>query len=46
MKRGKVHDYLGMNLDFSEKGSIKVLMVKYVKKVLDEFPEENKSTLN
>ena len=37
--RGKVHDYLGMDLDFSSNGVLKISMIKYVKKILDEFPE-------
>ena len=40
----KVHVYLGMDLDFSEKGSITVLMIKYVRKILQTFPEELRST--
>ena len=40
----KVHVYLGMDLDFSEKGSITVLMIKYVRKILQAFHEELKST--
>ena len=39
-RMGKVHDYLVMDLDYSEKGSIKVSMIKYVDKFLMEFPEE------
>jgi len=30
--RGKVHDYLGMTLDFSEKGKVKICMKEYVQK--------------
>ena len=40
--RGKVHDYLGMNFDFSEKGKVKIDMIDYVKAMLDEFPVELK----
>ena len=46
MKRGGFHDYLGMDLDFSEKGAVKVSMIKYVKKIIGAFPEEIKSTSN
>ena len=42
----KVCVYLGMDLYFSEKAVLKVLMIKHLKKVLDEFPEEIKSTSN
>ena len=36
--RGKIYDYLGTDLDSSETGVVKFLMVKYLKKVVDEFP--------
>ena len=29
-----------MDLDYSEKGVVKVLMIKYLKKVLRDFPED------
>jgi hypothetical protein len=34
---GKVHKYLGMTLDFSEKGKLKVDMRDYVKDMIDNF---------
>ena len=37
---------MGMYIDFSEKGSVKVSMIKYVKKIIDTFPEEIKPTSN
>ena len=37
---GDVHDYLGMDLDYSEKGNMKVSMIKYLMNLLQEFPEE------
>jgi hypothetical protein len=37
--RGKVHEYLAMTLDYSEKGVIKVNMVDYVKAMVNDFPE-------
>jgi hypothetical protein len=37
--RGKIHDYLGMDLDFSKKGEVRVSMIKYLHKILEEFPE-------
>jgi len=36
---GKVHDYLGMDFDYSETGKFKVSMIKYLYNVLTEFPE-------
>ena len=38
--RGKVHDYLGMNFDYSEKGKVKIDMISYVKDMLEEFPKK------
>jgi Reverse transcriptase (RNA-dependent DNA polymerase) len=38
--RGKVHEYLAMKLDYSEKGVIKINMVDYVKGMVKDFPEE------
>ena len=38
--RGLVHDYLGMDLDYSGKGVVKISMIKYVDKILKVFPEE------
>ena len=34
VKRGKVHDYLGMDVDFSQKGALKVSMIPYTGKVI------------
>ena len=36
----KVHDYLGMDLDYSKYGKVKISMIKYVKNILDALPEE------
>ena len=38
--QGKVHDYLGMNLDFSDKGKLQVSMIPYLINVLKELSEE------
>jgi hypothetical protein len=38
--RGKVHDYLGMTLDFSVKGKVKVIMKDYIQDMLDELPTD------
>jgi hypothetical protein len=42
--RGKKHDYLGMKIDFSEKGMVKIGMTEYVESMLEVFPEKIKST--
>jgi hypothetical protein len=35
--RGKVHDYLGMILDYSTPGKVAISMKDYIQKTLDEF---------
>eukprot|EP00957_Ditylum_brightwellii_P065005 4930891-Ditylum_brightwellii.AAC.1 len=40
---GKVHEYLGMDLDLSSPKTLKIGMIKYIKKIHEEFPEEIKS---
>jgi hypothetical protein len=39
VSRGLVHDYLGMTLDYTTKGEVKVTMVDYLSGVLGDFPE-------
>ena len=34
---GKVHQYLGMELDYLHRGEVKIGMVKYVQGMLDKF---------
>jgi hypothetical protein len=38
--RGKIHDYLGMTIDYSEDGKVKFMMPDYVEGILDEAPSE------
>ena len=38
--RGKIHNYLGMDLDYTTKGKVGVSMIKYVDKILEVFLEE------
>ena len=42
--RGDVHEFLGMTIDFTEKGKVKFRMDKYVERMLEEFPMKFKST--
>ena len=35
--RGKVHDYLGMIMDFSQEGKVMVNMIEYIKSI-SQFP--------
>jgi hypothetical protein len=36
---GPIHDYLGMDLNFSQPGIAQIFMINYTKKVLEDFPE-------
>lgn len=38
--RGKIHDYLGMTLDFSKDGKVQVDMTRYVAEILAEVDDE------
>ena len=38
--RGKRHVYLGMTLDYSIEGEVKIDMVDYVKEMIEDFPAE------
>ena len=40
VNRTKVHDYLVMELDYSDKGSVKISMMKHMDKVFTNLPEE------
>jgi hypothetical protein len=44
INRGCIHEYLGMTLDYSEPGYIKLKMVDYVNKILQEMPKEMDGT--
>jgi hypothetical protein len=44
IQRGKKHDYLDMELDFSGKGKVKIGTTEYVASILEIFPEKLKST--
>ena len=44
VNRGTVHEYLGMTIDFSEKGKVKFIMNDYVENLIDEIPEEMSGT--
>jgi hypothetical protein len=38
--RGKIHEYLGMKLDYSIKGQVSIDMVDYITSIVDHFPSE------
>ena len=37
VSRGKIHDYLGMVIDFSIAGEVKISMDAYIKSMIDDF---------
>ena len=39
--RGKVHDYLGMELDYQVKGQVSIGMIPYIKGMVTDFPQED-----
>jgi hypothetical protein len=39
--RGKVHNYLGMTLDYSVAGEVKIGMISYVKEMITEFQQHD-----
>jgi hypothetical protein len=40
MHTGQRHDYLGIDLEFREDGNLDVSMIKYLKGIIEEFPEQ------
>jgi hypothetical protein len=38
--RGKIHDYLGMMLNFSKLGEVTITMIDYIKGILHDAPKE------
>ena len=42
--RGKIHDYLGMTIDFSEPGKVKFTMHDYIENLLDECTHDMSRT--
>ena len=40
MTQGLLYDYLGMTLDYSVPGHVSINICHYVKKMVNEFPQE------
>eukprot|EP00804_Cyclotella_cryptica_P004278 CCRYP_013488-RB/>CCRYP_013488-RB protein AED:0.37 eAED:0.20 QI:0/-1/0/1/-1/0/1/0/257 len=40
VNRGRRHDYLGIDFDFSEDGVVRLSMTKHIEKIFEDFPEE------
>jgi hypothetical protein len=43
--RGKVHEYLGMTLNFTVPGQVQVTMISYVKEIVELFHKHDATTL-
>ena len=39
--RGKIHDYLGMILDYTIKGEVKITMIPYIKEMIQDLREHD-----
>jgi hypothetical protein len=46
IRRGKKHDYLGMELDFTQKGKVVINMEKYIHEILEEAPIDMEGMAN
>jgi hypothetical protein len=44
VNRGKVHEYLGMKIDFTHPGQVKFTMEEYINNVLNDVPESMSGT--
>ena len=42
--RGKIHEYMGMSLDFNTADQVKVTMFNYIKEMVDDFTWINPTT--
>ncbi|KAL7559815.1 hypothetical protein ACA910_003979 [Epithemia clementina (nom. ined.)] len=46
IRRGSVHDYLGMVLDYSDTGKVKIQMFDYIQSLLNNLPPDMDGTSN
>jgi hypothetical protein len=37
---GKVHEYLGMTIDYTDNGKVKITMKDYIKSILNDLPDD------
>ena len=44
MTRGKIHEYLGMTIDYSEEDRVIITMYEYINEILASLPEDMKGT--
>ena len=41
ISRVKIHEYLGLTLDFSESGEVKIAMISYIEEMLTFFTKHD-----
>jgi hypothetical protein len=41
ISRGKIHEYLGMTLDYSTPGQVSIIMIKYIEEILQLYSEHD-----
>ena len=46
VSHGKIHDYVGMTLDFCNKGEVRIDMEHYIDMILQDAPKEMEGVSN
>ena len=44
VQHGKIHEYLGMSLDFTKQGKVVIQRTDYIENMLDSLDSENKAS--
>ena len=42
--RGKIHDFLGITIDYTQEGKVSMSMKKYIQEIIDEAPDDFSGT--
>ena len=46
LNRGMIHEYLGMKLDYSTRGEVKITMYNYIRDIVTDFKQYDPSNNN
>ena len=46
LNRGMIHEYLGMTLDYSTRGEVKITMYNYIRDIITDFKQYDPSNKN
>ena len=46
INRGMIHEYLGMTIDYSTRGEVKITMYNYIREIVNEFKQYDPSNKN